>query len=552
MEWTYDINMFKETFETSFTYLQGFMRNVRRYGFKTAMFDPEINKSWTYKELNIEANKLAHALEASGVGRHDLVLYQLLNCAEFVFCYIAPQKIGAINSPMNFKLAAGETALLIETSQPKVYIYDAEIKDIVVEALGISKFKPEHVIMVDYKERAELPEGHIRYEDYVSGQSEEDPVMAVPAHIYDEVTRLYTSGTTNLPKGVPMNNINEVLSAHDVLMHYPLNPTDKTMNMTPWFHRGGLHSGGPNSTLYAGGEMVINRQFHPQICLEYVEKYKITFLMGVPSILNMLAKTQERKHYDLSSLKGIVTMGSPLEKSACIRFQEVLSPNIFNGYGTTESFWNTFLRPYDLPEMAGTAGHACTDDEVLVVEAIEDGKAEPNQLVPQDNETVGEIIIKSPAKSSYCYSNNPEQTKAKFYKGFMYTGDLGVWDENQFITIVGRKDDMIIVAGENIYPTQIEEILNEHPDVADCIVTSVPDKSRGESIVAYIVAGNESLQISDLTKYCVEHPMMAPYKRPRYYRFVDSIPMNATGKKMHYKAKEMAKDDLNAGLLKRS
>ena len=125
MEWTYDINMFKETFETSFTYLQGFMRNVRRYGFKTAMFDPEINKSWTYKELNIEANKLAHALEASGVGRHDLVLYQLLNCAEFVFCYIAPQKIGAINSPMNFKLAAGETALLIETSQPKVYIYDA-------------------------------------------------------------------------------------------------------------------------------------------------------------------------------------------------------------------------------------------------------------------------------------------------------------------------------------------------------------------------------------------------------------------------------------------
>ena len=107
--------------------------------------------------------------------------------------------------------------------------------------------------------------------------------------------------------------------------------------------------------------------------------------MGVPSILNMLAKTQERKHYDLSSLKGIVTMGSPLEKSACIRFQEVLSPNIFNGYGTTESFWNTFLRPYDLPEMAGTDGHACTDDEVLVVEAIEDGKAEPNQLVPQDN-----------------------------------------------------------------------------------------------------------------------------------------------------------------------
>lgn len=552
MEWTYDIDMFKETFESSFTYLQGFMRNVRRYGFKTAMFDPEIDKSWTYKTLNIEANKLAHALRAAGVRKNDLVLYQLLNCAEFVFCYIAPQKIGAINSPMNFKLAAGETALLIETSRPKVYIYDAEIKDSVVEALKLSAFKPDYVVMVDYKGKTETPEGHIRYEDYVADRDETDPELEVPANIYDEVTRLYTSGTTNLPKGVPLNNINEVLSAHDVLMHYPLNSTDKTMNMTPWFHRGGLHSGGPNPTLYAGGEMVINRQFHPQVCLEYVEKYKITFLMGVPSILNMLAKTQDRRHYDLSSLKGIVTMGSPLEKAACIHFQEVLSANIFNGYGTTESFWNTFLRPYDLPDMAGTAGRACTDDEVLIVEAVEDGKGEPDRLIPQDNTSVGEIIIKSPAKSSYCYSNNPEQTKAKFYKGFMYTGDLGTWDENQFITVVGRKDDMIIVAGENIYPTQIEEILNEHPGVADCIVTSVPDKSRGESIVAYIVPADESLQISDLTKHCVEHPMMSPYKRPRYYRFVDELPMNATGKKVHYKAKQMAAEDLAQQRLRRS
>lgn len=186
---------------------------------------------------------------------------------------------------------------------------------------------------------------------------------------------------------------------------------------------------------------------------------------------------------DLSALKGIVTMGSPLDKRACIYFQSILTPNIFNGYGTTESFWNSFLRPYDLPDMAGSAGRACTDDEVLLVKTYEDRKAEPWELVAQDNEEVGEIIIKSPAKSAYCYYNNPSETEKRFYNGFLYTGDLGTWDENQYIHVVGRKDDMIISAGENIYPVQIEEVLQQNPRVSDCIVTKRPgqDPGRGGS-----------------------------------------------------------------------
>lgn len=118
------------------------------------------------------------------------------------------------------------------------------------------------------------------------------PPIDFDPHIYDETTRLYTSGTTNRPKGVPINNINEVLSAHDVMMHFPLGPTDRTMNMTPWFHRGGIHSGGPCPTLYAGGEVVILRDFAPKRCLEYAAKYNISFLIGVPTIIAMLARTR--------------------------------------------------------------------------------------------------------------------------------------------------------------------------------------------------------------------------------------------------------------------
>ncbi len=552
MEFTYDITMFKEIFESEFTWLNGFMRNVRRFGDKTAMFDPLRDASWSYEQLNRDVNRLANALKKDGVGRGDVVMYQLLNSPEFAFCYIAPQKLCGINSPGNYNLAPGETAKILEHNRPKVYIYDSEIRDMALKALELSSYRPVRVVMVDYAGKVgTAPEGHVLFSDYVKDMPDTEPEMGCTPNIYDECTRFYTSGTTSLPKGVPVNNINEVLSAHDVMMHFPLNSTDKTMNMTPWFHRGGLHSGGLTPTFYAGGEVVVLRSFNPRTCLKYAAQYGITFLIGAPSVLVMLAKQQENRPVDLSHLKGIVTMGSPLEKAACMRYQKVLTPNIFNGYGTTETFWNTFLRPYDLPEMSGTAGRACTDDEVLVVKAYDECKAEPDELVPQDNETVGEIIIKSPAKSACAYYNNAEVTKQKYYKGWLYTGDLGIWDKNQFVSIVGRKDDMIICSGENIYPTQIEEVLNEHPKVADCVVTSAPDATRGEIVVAYVIPEDKSLTIQELVDFCAASPNLSAYKRPRMYRLVDSLPQTATGKKMHYKAKEIAKADMEAGLFRR-
>lgn len=186
-----------------------------------------------------------------------------------------------------------------------------------------------------------------------------------------------------------------------------------------------------------------------------------------------------------------------------------------------------------------------------MVKAHEDRKAEPWELVAQDNQEVGEIIIKSPAKSAYCYYNNEPETEKRFYNGFLYTGDLGTWDENQYIHVVGRKDDMIISAGENIYPVQIEEVLQQNPRVSDCIVTSVPDKTRGEAVVAYLIPADNTLTVQDMLNYCAGHPMLSTYKCPKYYRFVQELPYNATGKKLHYRMKEQALKDKEAGLLDR-
>lgn len=538
---------FKSIFESRYTWLEGFMRNVRRYSSKPAMICPETETAWTYRALNESCNRLTNRLAADGFGKGDVLMVQLLNCPEFVFAYLAAHKAHGVCCPVSYRLSPGELAHHIGDSQPMVLIFDMDHKAYILEALGLSGFRPKRLVVTDGESDGEV----LSYADYVAGASDGEPVPVCNYNIYDETTRLYTSGTTGQPKGVAMTSINEVLSAHDVMIHFPMSYKDVTMNTTPWFHRGGLHCAGPCPTLYAGGTMIIMRKFDAVKTLKYIAQYRITFVVGVPTVLEELADAQERLGYDLSTLKGIVTMGSPLERSACIRFQQVLTLNIFNGYGTTETFWNAFLRPFDLPDNAGTAGASCVDDDVRVVKVYEDHRAEPDDLASTDGQEVGEVIICSPAKSPYAYVNNEEETDRKYYKDFIYTNDLATWDEHQFITIVGRKDDMIISSGENIYPAEIEAVLNTHVKVKDCIVTSVPDKMRGQMVTAYVVRSDDSLTPEELDDYCKASPDMANFKRPRFYRFVSQILFSATGKKLHVKIKEAAEEDLKNGLLYR-
>ena len=473
------------------------------------------------------------------------------NCPVFAFCYTGPRKIGAIILQANCNLASGELALLIDHNKPKSVLYTPNAKEAVTGAQKLAEYPPSLFVLCDNLEKTEVPEGHVSYEEFTAGASVCEPAISFRPHIYDEVLRLCTSGTTALPKSVPVNDINEVLSAHDVIMQYPLDRNDVTLNMTPWFHRGGCHCAGPCSSFYAGACVVIMRVFKPQNVLEYVQKYSITYLMGAPANLELLNRTQEKEKHDLSKLRGIVTMGAPLTKADCIRYFETLTPKIYNGYGTTETFWNAFLRPYDLPEGAGSVGGSCIDDEVRVVKIAEGKRTEPDDTVKTDGKTNGEIIIKSPGKSAYSYIGNEELARKKWYKGWYYTGDTGTWDKNLTVTVTGRKDNMIVVSGENIYPEQVEEVLLTNPKVRECIVTSVPDKIRGQSVAAYVVPEDSTLTIEELGDFCSKSPMLSNYKRPRYFAIVDSLPKTATGKKQHYLMRQKTEEDLKNGILKR-
>ena len=541
----------REIFEKEYTWIAGFKRNVYRYADKDAMIYPLTGEKWTYDELNRVVNRYANKLLSDGIKKGDVIMYQLLNCPQFAFTYVASHKIGTVNCPINYRLSSGEIAMNLDDSKPEVFLFEASQMKVIRQALYIARHRPLITLMVDIDGTTKTPSWATRFEDYISDSPDSEPQIDFEYNMYDETTRLYTSGTTGRQKGVPISSVNEVLSAHDVAMQFPADYRDVTINTTPWFHRGGLHCAGPAPMFYVGGTVVIMRKFDADECLDYVEKYGLTYIVGVPAVLEMLTKVQETKPRNISSLRGIVTMGSPLERAACIKYQQVLTPNIFNGYGLTETFWNTFLRPFELPDMAGTAGHSCIDDEVRVVKSYPDRRAEPDDTAAMDGTEIGEIIIRSAAKSSYCYFDNADETEKRFYKNFAYTGDLGTWDKNHFVTVVGRKDDMIISAGENIYPVQVEELLSSHEKVEDCIVTASPDKARGELVTAYIVPGDDTLTFEELDKFCKDSPMLANYKRPRLYAFIDEIPRNATGKKLHNKAKEMAAADLAAGKLTR-
>ncbi len=514
---TYNDKMFIDSFEHDFTWLNGFLRNVSKHKNRPAIIDPEQKKIWTYAEVDQESNRLANALKEFGVKKNDVIMVALRNCPEFVFAYVGARKTGAILLAANFNLASGEMAHLIKHNKPKIVFYSADAKSSVESSQTGCSFSPELFVLADNLENSPLPENHILYEDFVRGKNSKNFSAEFRPHIYDEVLRLCTSGTTSLPKCVPVNDVNEVLTCHDVIMHCALNFRDVTLNMTPWFHRGGCHAAGVAPIFYAGGAVCIMRKFQPRNALSFVEKFGVTYLIGSPSNLNILSKMQQKNSFDLSSLRGLITMGSPLFKDDCIEYMKHLTPNIFNGYGTTESFWNSILTPDDLPVNAGSAGASCLDDEIRLVKIYDEKKAECSETIPCDGITQGEVIVKSP-KSSYAYFDDEKNSAQKFYDGWIYTGDAATWDENKIITIKGRKDDMMVVSGENIYPSQIESVISAHEKISDCAAVSVPDKIRGESVAVYIVPkSGEEIRAEEISKFCRESPMLSKYKRPRFF-----------------------------------
>jgi len=522
-------------------YLEQYLGTFENFAEKKALTCLATGKTFTYGELDRVTNQLSHQFRRDGFKKGDVVMVCLYNTFYLPVAMLGAWKNLQIFSPINFRLSPGEIKVHLEDSEPKVFIYDSDLDETIEKALQLSTYKPEIILST---QKSSIKSA-IAFDDYIEKASGDDPdVMNRIKEIdflHDEIERLYTSGTTGLPKGVKFSSHSLLNIAIKTAYNNNYTSKDRLMNLTPWFHQGGLCTAVQPGFL-VGGHVFGLKKFDPDEALDYVERHRITFLAGAPATFNAMAVAQKKRKRDLSSLRLIHSMGSPASSREFLLWQDIFTKHVVNSYGTTETASTLCLRSdiHPIEEKAGSAGRPFIFVQVRVIKLDEENrKAEPTELVEKNGREIGQIITKTPGMF-FGYHKRPEEEEKKLYKGWFYTGDTANWDEDGFITVQGRTDDMFVSGGENIFPQPIEEVLERHPKVKESLVIGMIDEKWGRVTAAYIVPNHSLPTTEELDQHCLEAPDLANYKRPRYYQFVDELPYTPTGKKLRYKMREQA------------
>jgi acyl-CoA synthetase (AMP-forming)/AMP-acid ligase II len=548
MKMTVDYSTWMTTWEKEYTLTRQLYRNVLRHGGKTVLIDPFYEKTLTFRELDEESNRVANALLALGLDPFEVIMGNLMNTFHWFTVFYGVMKARLIFSTVNFRLPGGQIARLMDDSGPVVFFYDSEAEEYSLTALERVQTRPRLCIRIGAGDNS-VPKGHISYDEFVSNHSFLPPERMGDIRWTDPCLILYTSGTTGLPKGFP---INHAIIFFDNMMTSTLAKIDNaSVNLAtnPLFHRGG-NTTGVLPCIHEGGSVVVMKHFSETKSLDLIERYGVSHMVSAPTVYERMCALQEKEPRDLSTLRrgSITSMGAPLEKGACLKMMELLTPNVLNGYGTADGHWVTMLRPHDLPQKAGTIGLSIPEDMVRLVKIYPDRRGNPDDpadLCPMDGKTQGEVALRT-MHCPYQYIQRPEDTAKAFpYDGWQMPGDMATWDKDGYITICGRTDDMIISGGENVHPVIVEEALKEHPEVRDVMVTGVRSREWGELVVAYVASNDGPIAEKDLDRFCKDHPMLARYQRPRLYKFVpfEELPFNDSGKKLHHILKERAQSD---------
>ncbi|RLB05583.1 MAG: hypothetical protein DRG50_07005, partial [Deltaproteobacteria bacterium] len=436
------------------------------------------------------------------------------NCAEFATIYFALMKVGAIAVILDFRLSPPEMTPLFDETEAEILITHSKQKSFAVRMLR-EKEKLTYVVLVGEEKVEE--DGIYPYERIIEQEDEAEP--NVPINEEDEALYLYTSGTTGRPKGV--------ILTYDHLTYFPesmkafLHTSDKDVEgcVLPM-----SHISGPivlNLMVDVGLTVVIIDEIRPKKILEEVQRHKITFFHAVPPIFQMILNLPSRDRYDLSSLRFVAMMGTVVAEELMEDWvKEYPHALPLQGYGTTEtSPLLTLTRFEDAARKMASAGRPVPRAEIKIVD--KDG----NELPPG---AVGEVIARGP-QIMKGYFKNPRATAQKIKDGWYRTGDLGRFDEEGYLYILGRTDDMIITGGMNVYPSEVENVLLAHEKVAEAAVVGIPDVERGEALKAVVVPKvGEEVSKRELLKFCRQR--LASFKIPKVMEFRDSLPRSRTGK----------------------
>ncbi|MFE5171987.1 long-chain fatty acid--CoA ligase [Streptomyces sp. NPDC056634] len=471
-------------------------RRARKTPHRTALIHGTTTVS--YAALHERTTRLAHALRALGVRRGDRVAYLGPNHPSFLEALFAAGLLGALFVPLNTRLAEPELAFQTRDSGATVLLH--------ASAPG-----------------GELP--GVRTAVEADGPAYEELLAAAPVHPIDEQVGpddvgiiMYTSGTTGRPKGAMLTHGNLTWNAVNVLVDQDLIADEVALVAAPLFHTAGLNML-TLPVLLKGGSCVLVGSFDAAATLELVERHRVTFMFGVPTMFDQLTRQPNWPEADLSSLRMLSCGGSPVPTPLIAAYQD-RGLTFLQGYGMTEAAPGTlFLDAEHAVSKAGTAGVPHFFSDVRV--------ARPD-LAPVGPGETGEVLVRGPHVMPG-YWGLPGESAAAFADGWFRTGDAARIDADGYVTIVDRFKDMIISGGENIYPAEVEDALLAHPDIAECAVIGVPDEKWGEVGRAVLVAreGRAADPQEVLTSLSGR---LAPYKIPKSAVVVEALPRTASGK----------------------
>ena len=484
---------------------------------REALIDVPNDRRMSFGELEDRVKRLANALCSDfGLKKGDRVAILSRNCIQYMEVFYAAARCGLIALPLNWRLSEPELARLLDDGTPSVLVYSQECAG-TAESLKAAVAVDHWVMFSDSDECS--------YEQLLATASSDEPRASAEVSGDDPVLILYTGGTTGQSKGALHSHHSLYMGMLNQTVAERIVPTDVYMLTGQMFHIPVALA----MNYMAHGCPVVLINFDAKLALEVIQRERVSAFLGITTMINWMMAVEGFENYDLSSLRNFQYGGGPMPRSVVEAAMKAFPCTMIQGYGQTEGMTMTFLSQEDHAhavagqhsERLSSCGRAGFVTEVQLVDS-------EGQPVPKDGKTPGEIIIRSEA-NMLGYWQRPDLTAQTIRDGWMWTGDIALWDEDGYIFIVDRAKDMIISGGENIFSTQVEAAIHQHPAVLESAVFGVPDDTWGEAVKAVVVLKPGcTATAEEIIAEASNH--LASYQKPKSVDFVDSLPKAPTGK----------------------